>query len=322
MNILGLQGSPRKKGNTHELMSLFMEKAASHGADTRVITPHSMNIQPCKELILCEKKGICPIKDDMDTQVYSLLKNADLIVLASPVFFYNVPAQLKALIDRCQMFWGRKYKLNLMDPNRHVRQGFMLACGASGGKKLFEGLELTAKIFFDALSIPYKGSLTYRYVENPGDIKVHPTARQDITQAVDTLCSEYFLKPGILFISAKDACRSQMAKAFLNTHAEGRFRALSAGIHPAATICEDTSAIMAEKDLDLKYTHPEPLDRIDMERFERVILVGDDVNIGGDVLSGRTEIWKIPEPKDRSPATLAKLRHEIEGRVLELIDII
>ena len=60
MLVLGLQGSPRKKGNTNYLMSLFMEEAVRLGAQTEIIDVPRRNIEPCKELVVCEKKRILP----------------------------------------------------------------------------------------------------------------------------------------------------------------------------------------------------------------------------------------------------------------------
>jgi multimeric flavodoxin WrbA len=149
MLVLGLQGSPRKKGNTNYLLSTFMDEAEKFGARTQVVDATHKNIIPCKEYIVCEKKGFCPIDDDMKDEIYPLLREADVIVLASPVFFYNVTAQLKALIDRSQTLWARKYKLNLTDPARNYRRGFLLSVGATKGKNLFEGIDLTAQYFFE-----------------------------------------------------------------------------------------------------------------------------------------------------------------------------
>ena len=133
MFVLGFQGSPRKNGNSQFLLSSFLKECERYGARTRTIDACNVNVQPCKELIVCEKKGFCPLKDDMRDSIYDLIKQADIVVLASPVFFYNVSAQVKVIIDRCQMFWGRKYKLGLKDPLAYSRQGFLLAAGASGG---------------------------------------------------------------------------------------------------------------------------------------------------------------------------------------------
>ncbi len=320
MFILGLQGSPRKKGNTFDLLSMFMEEAEKYGALTKTVCPHSLNIEPCKELIVCEKKGFCPIKDDMDKSIYGFIKNADIVVLASPVFFYNVPAQLKALIDRCQMFWGRKYKLKLEDPNSKNRQGFLLSCGASGGKKLFEGLELTAKIFFDAISVKYKGSLTYRHIEEPGQIASHSTVKEDIRQVVKTMCEPFLSKKKILFVSKKDACRSQMAAAFFRLYdKEGRFEVLTAGFAAADSICPETVRIMAEKNLDLKYIAPVPLEKFTKEMCFDMIICLDKNRHVEDISCHEFKNWEMHGYRDQLPEELRVLRDEIESRVNTLI---
>jgi multimeric flavodoxin WrbA len=117
MLMLGLQGSPRKKGNTDFLLSTFLQAAETRGARTRAIHVMERNILPCKEYLVCEKKGYCPIDDDMASEIYGLLRQAEVVVLASPIFFYNMTSQLKALVDRCQTFWARKYRLKLRDPS-------------------------------------------------------------------------------------------------------------------------------------------------------------------------------------------------------------
>ena len=158
MFALGLQGSPRKKGNSDILLSLLMDALHQEGVVTQTIDVCRRHIEPCKEMTVCEKKGTCPIDDDM-AEIYGLLRRADIVVAASPIFFYNVSAQLKALIDRCQTLWARKYMLHLKDPGHDVRRGFMLSVGATAGKQLFDGVHLTAKYFFDGVSAAYSGSL-------------------------------------------------------------------------------------------------------------------------------------------------------------------
>ena len=117
MLVLGLQGSPRKKGNTQYLLKSFLNEAENLGARTHIIEVAKKNITPCKGCGFCEKKGYCVIEDDdMKPEIYPLLRSTDVIVVATPIFFYSVTAQLKALIDRSQALWSRKYKLKLTDP--------------------------------------------------------------------------------------------------------------------------------------------------------------------------------------------------------------
>ena len=91
MFVLGLQGSPRKKGNTRFLLSSFMAEAEKLGARTHVIEVTKKNIDPCIGCGYCEKNGYCVNqKDDMMPEIYPLFREADVIVVASPIYFYNM----------------------------------------------------------------------------------------------------------------------------------------------------------------------------------------------------------------------------------------
>ncbi len=83
MFILGLQGSPRVKGNTGILLSTFLTEAERLGARTEYLDVAKKNISPCQECEVCEQTGFCPIDDDMQ-EVYPLLRQADIIVMATP----------------------------------------------------------------------------------------------------------------------------------------------------------------------------------------------------------------------------------------------
>ncbi len=181
MFVLGLQGSPRKKGNTNFLLSSFMSEVQTRGAETQIINVCEKNIKPCIGCGNCEKKGFCSIKDDdMTNEIFALLRRADVVVIATPIYFYNATAQMKLLIDRTQTLWARKYKLGLTDPGRPDRKGILLSVGATKGKNLFEGMILTAKYFFDAIGADYFGDLKYWRIEDFGDMKKHETVLHDI----------------------------------------------------------------------------------------------------------------------------------------------
>lgn len=186
MLVLGLQGSPRQKGNTNDLLQIFMNAVRKLGVVTQIITVARKDIKPCQGCGFCEKNGFCIIKDDM-VEILHRFWQADLIVMATPVFFYSTPSQLKALIDRTQVFWARKYRLNLRDPKSKQRRGFLLALGATKGDNVFEGIELTAKYFFDAVGADFIGSLTYRRIENLGDLVKHPAVLEDVKNTVNKL---------------------------------------------------------------------------------------------------------------------------------------
>lgn len=172
MKVLGLMGSPRIKGNTDLLLEQALQGAQSCGADIEKIVIDKLTIAPCKEYYGCARDGKCVIRDDMDA-VYDKLLEADAVIVASPMFFYSLSAQIKAVIDRCQAIWARKYLLKQPIPHSPKRGAF-IAVGATKGKNLFEGSVLVVKYFFEAIDAQYLDELLVRSVDEKGQIKDHP----------------------------------------------------------------------------------------------------------------------------------------------------
>jgi multimeric flavodoxin WrbA len=173
LKILGIMGSPRMKGNTDLLLDEALRGAESAGAEVEKMVVDKLKITPCREYYQCVKDGNCVIRDDMDT-VYAKLLEAEGIIVASPIFFYGLTAQLKALIDRCQVLWARKYILHRLPES--TRKGAFIAVGATQGKQLFDGAILTVRYFFKAFGVEYVDELLVRGVDKRGEIKEHPTA--------------------------------------------------------------------------------------------------------------------------------------------------
>lgn len=169
-------GSPRLQGNTDRLLDAALEGAAERGAATEKIVLDKLKIGPCREYYGCLRDGNCVIRDDMDA-IYPKLLETDAIIVASPVFFYAVSAQLKAFIDRGQALWARRYVLKtLAGPEK---KGAFIAVGATKGERLFEGSVLTVKYFFKAMNAAYTDELLIRGIDKKGEIKDHPTALAD-----------------------------------------------------------------------------------------------------------------------------------------------
>ncbi len=175
MNVLGIYGSPRRRGNSEILLDNVLEGAKSAGADVNAIYVRDLKMVGCIECGGCDKTGRCIVKDDMQN-VYPMLENADIIFLASPIFFYNVSAFAKALIDRCQAPWRKRMLTKTREERKNYDsgKGYLIAVGASAGKRLFEGAELTAKYFFDALDMSYEGAMLVKNVDTKGAILEHP----------------------------------------------------------------------------------------------------------------------------------------------------
>jgi len=191
MKVLGLFGSPRRGGNTELLLEKALQGAESEGAEVERVYLTDHTITPCKECHGCDQTGHCVIPDDMQ-KIYPKLLEADIIILASPIFFYGVTAWAKALIDRSQPLWARKYLLK--DPSLgkegRKRKGFFISVGATKGPKVFEGAILTAKYFFDVLNAEYVGELLFRGVEAKDDILKRRGALQQAFEAGRRLVSD------------------------------------------------------------------------------------------------------------------------------------
>ncbi len=177
MKVVGISGSPRKEGNTETLLLEFLRGAEESGAETRLFILRQMDIAPCRHCDGCLVEGKCVVKDDM-WLIYPELEGLDALVLASPIQFYGLTAQVKAMIDRCQAFWARKYVLKRPLSER-PRKGVFISVGGTKSRDLFEPAKATVKIFFRTIDVEYWGELLYRGVDEKGAIRQHPTALKE-----------------------------------------------------------------------------------------------------------------------------------------------
>ena len=99
MKTIGIIGSPRKNGNTELLTAHTLKAIAEEGQDTELIRLAGLEIKPCNACMLCQEGEQCPLEDDL-FPIYLKMKQADGIILASPVYFGSATAIIKALIER------------------------------------------------------------------------------------------------------------------------------------------------------------------------------------------------------------------------------
>ena len=176
MRVLGIMGSPRIKGNTDLLLDEALRGARENQADVEKIIVDKLKITACREYYGCLNDGKCVIHDDMD-DIYQKILDADVVIAASPIFFYTVSAQIMLLISRCQAFWARKHVLH--DLNIPEKKGVFIGVGATKGQRLYDGPKLTIKYFFQAINADYTEELLVRGVDKRGEIKDHPTTLAD-----------------------------------------------------------------------------------------------------------------------------------------------
>jgi len=183
LKILVFHGSPRIEGNTDILLNEAIRGIREGGHDIRVFKLNFMNIKPCQDCGGCEKTGTCIINDDMG-EIYDALREADRMILASPIFFFGLSAQSKAMIDRCQSFWCEKYLLKKTIPEGPFgRKGLLLLVGGMKKEIGIQCGEATAKAFFRTVSVSEHRTVAFLGVDAKGAILDHPTALKDTYEA-------------------------------------------------------------------------------------------------------------------------------------------
>ena len=160
MNILIINGSPRKGGNT-ELLAEAFAKGASAQHHVEIVSVRDYKVNPCLGCKACFKSnGICAQKDDMSV-IYEKVSQADMLVIASPVYFYGISAQLKAVIDRFH---------NPIRDTFHIKKMALLLVGAASLPELFDAILTEYNLCLKFFNIEDAGKVLVRGVKDKGDI--------------------------------------------------------------------------------------------------------------------------------------------------------
>lgn len=187
MNVIVFHGSPRVKGNTEILLRECVRAVEEEGHVVTFFRPAAMELSPCANCGGCDKTGVCVIKDGM-SEVYEAIRKGDRFIVGSPVFFFGLTAQLKALIDRCQAIWCEKYLLNRpIEAGPQGRKGLLITVGGMEREVGFTCCNATATAFFRTIGVPGHEHLSYRKVDAAGAIREHPTALKDVYEAAKKL---------------------------------------------------------------------------------------------------------------------------------------
>jgi len=184
--ILGIAGSPRRHGNSDRLLDACLEGARGAGADTDLLVVADAGIAPCRGCNACSSTGECVVRDGVQA-AYALIDAADAIVIASPVYFATVPAVLKALYDRCQQYWARRYVLG--EPLTRRRPGALLLVGGGGDPYGHECAVTTTRSVFAVLGVDYTAELVAR-ADTPSEIGRQPEALVRAGQIGEALAAD------------------------------------------------------------------------------------------------------------------------------------
>ncbi|MBR3090089.1 MAG: flavodoxin family protein [Prevotella sp.] len=162
MNILIFSGSPRKGGNTDLLVEAFA-KGASQKHHVEIVSVHDYKVNPCMGCNACfkNKANACVQNDDMSL-IYEKMSRADMLVIASPVYFYGLSAQLKAVIDRFH---------NPIRDTFRLKNMALLLVGAATLPELFDSILAQYRLCLNFFKLEDMGHVLVRGVKDKGDIR-------------------------------------------------------------------------------------------------------------------------------------------------------
>lgn len=166
--VLILSGSPRKNGNSDILCDEFAKGAAEAGHEVEKIRVAEKKVGYCLACYACRGTGACAIKDDM-TEILQKMIDCDVMVLASPVYFYSIDAQLKAVIDRSVARWTEVKN----------KEFYYIVTAADGEKEAAEGTLACFRGYADCVDNAKEMGIIYGMgVYEKGEVKATKAMRE------------------------------------------------------------------------------------------------------------------------------------------------
>ena len=155
--ILAISTSPRRHGNSESALDTVLAAIGDRFPAEKVVLG-DLAIAPCKGCGACERLGRCVQEDDFQALSQKIL-DADVLILATPVYSMSVCAQAKALIDRCQVFWSRKYVLHTFEEPAGNKLGLFIATAGQTRDNIFDHTVPVARFLFDVSGIKPKHTM-------------------------------------------------------------------------------------------------------------------------------------------------------------------
>ena len=164
-HILILSSSPRKGGNSETLAAAFAKGAQAAGHSVETVYLREKRIGFCKGCLACQKLGRCVIRDDA-VAVAEKMHDADVLVFATPVYYYSVSGQLKTMLDRANPLYDTDYRFT---------KAYLLATAAEDAPETVAGTETAVQGWVDCFPrCRFAETVFAGGVNNVGDIAGHP----------------------------------------------------------------------------------------------------------------------------------------------------
>ncbi len=156
------------------MLDAALEGARREGAHCEKIILSKLRFGPCNGCARCARTGVCRTRDDFKP-LYTTLRNAELLLIASPLYFRNLSSATKAFIDRLQAFWVYKHVLHKRYP-LGKRKGAFLCASASNDAQGFKASRLSVRAGLSVMDVALEAALYVPGVEHKNDIRKKPEA--------------------------------------------------------------------------------------------------------------------------------------------------
>jgi len=194
--------------------------------------------------------------------------------------------------------------------------------GASRGRQLFDGIQLTARYFFDAIDADFSHALTYRGVEAKGAILQKKGLGADINAAIEKTVRPLLDRKKVLFVSQTGACRSPMAAAIAQQRHGRHIRTGFGAVSPASELSAAMIRTMEGMGVDMGFRNPSTIEQaLFGARPDLLVVIGEEG--GMTPFDGvKTVQWDLPRPPSTDDQAMDRLRVEISARVDTLMQSI
>lgn len=163
--VLIVSSSLRKNGNSETLADAFANGAQEAGHSVETVHLREKQMGFCRGCLACQKLGHCVIQDDA-VEIAAKMHDADVLVFATPVYYYSVCGQLKTMLDRANPLFGSNYAFT---------KAYLLATAAEDGRSAFEGTEKAVQGWIDCFPrCALAGTVFAGGVTGVGEIAGHP----------------------------------------------------------------------------------------------------------------------------------------------------
>ncbi|MBR1811814.1 MAG: NAD(P)H-dependent oxidoreductase [Clostridia bacterium] len=151
MNVTAVFASPHRDGHTAALLRDFLH-SLPQDAHVDMFDCYALAPKPCTDCGFCKTAGRC-VSGELDA-LFQACERSDVLIVASPVYNYSVPAPLKAILDRAQPYYYKNFR-GVDAPTDPRRKGYLLLTAGRSGKFAFEMIKKQIGIFFKVLGVTY-----------------------------------------------------------------------------------------------------------------------------------------------------------------------